>query len=48
MLDMSVTCETSQVLRGWLKEVAEENIQDMSVTFEVFHVERDWLKEESE
>ncbi len=45
MADMSVTEEVFQVLRGWLKEESEENIQDMSVTFEVFHVERDWLKD---
>ena len=35
--DMSVTCETFQLSRGWSKERAAKNISDMSVTREVFH-----------
>ena len=37
---MSVTDETFQALRGWLKEVAPDNMKDMSVTDETSHDER--------
>ncbi len=44
---MVVTEEVFQVLRGWLKEVAERNISFMVVTEEVFQVEMLPLKEEA-
>ena len=43
MEDMSVTSETSQLLRGWLKLLALWNILDMSVTEETFQLLRGWL-----
>ncbi len=42
---MVVTEEVSQVLRGWLKEEAERNMEDIVVTEEVFQVEMLPLKE---
>ena len=45
MLAMSVTEETSQESRGWLKEAASRNIQPMSVTEETSQELRGWLKE---
>ena len=36
---------TYQLPRGWLKEVAPENIKYMSVTEETSQVSRGWLKE---
>ena len=45
MLTMSVTCETSQVSRGWSKEAASANIQDMSATEETSQSEMSRLKE---
>ena len=42
---MSVTEETFQESRGWLKEVAYQNMWDMSVTEETFQESRGWLKE---
>ena len=42
---MSVTDETSQELRGWLKEVAPRNIHLISVTEDTFQELRGWLKE---
>ena len=44
MAAMSVTEETSQKSRGWLKAVAPANISAMSVTEEVSQVEMSWLK----
>ena len=44
---MSVTEETFQSLRGWLKEKASRNMPCMSVTEETSHVLRGWLKEEA-
>ena len=41
---MSVTPETFQSLRDWLKEMASWNIRDMVVTDETFQSLRDWLK----
>ena len=46
MLDMRVTEETSQVSRGWLKEVAlGEHAGPCQVTEETSQVSRGWLKE---
>ena len=42
---MLVTFETSQELRGWLKEEAKPNMPDMSVTDETSQELRGWLKE---
>ena len=47
MLDISVTEETSQLLRGWLKDSAWPNISDISVTEETFQEEMSPLKEEA-
>ena len=44
---MSVTEETIQVLRVWLKEVAPSNMLYMSVTEETFQLERSPSKEEA-
>ena len=42
---MSVTEETSQVSRGWLKEEACQNKPRISVTEETSQSEMSWLKE---
>ena len=42
---MSVTCETFQDERFWLKDSVWANIQDMSATRETFQDEIFWLKE---
>ena len=42
---MSVTLETSQEERGWLKESARLNISLMSVTLDTSQEERGWLKD---
>ena len=44
---MSVTAETSQEFRGWLKEEAPSNMDSMLVTFETFQMEISPLKEEA-
>ena len=44
MPNMLVTFETSQLLRGWLKEVAKSNMSDMSVTEKTSQALRGWLK----
>ena len=44
---MFLTEETSQSLRGWLKEEAKANMKDMSVTEETSQALRGWLKEEA-
>ena len=41
---MSVTFEVSQDSIGWLKTLAEFNIEAMSVTFEVSQDPIGWLK----
>ena len=47
MRTISVTEETSQVSRGWLKEEASANRWDMSVTEETFQEEILPLKDEA-
>ena len=44
---MSVTDETSQALRGWLKSEAPSNMEPMSVTDETSQSPRGWAKEEA-
>ena len=39
MLPMSVTCETFQLSRCWLKVLAWKNIRSMLITFETFQPE---------
>ena len=47
MDSMSVTDETFQEFRGWLKAEAPANMKDMSVTPETFHEFRGRLKAEA-
>ena len=42
---MSVTRDTSQLDRSWLKDFATLNIAVMSVTRDTSHLDRSWLKE---
>ena len=44
---MSVTLDTFQEARGWLKEEAWKNMWDRSVTLDTFQEEMSPLKEEA-
>jgi len=41
---MSVTLETSQLVKSWLKTSASLNMAFMFVTLAVFQLESGWLK----
>ena len=45
MYERSVTDETSQLSRGWLKEAASQNMLDRSVTEDTSQKEMSPLKE---
>jgi hypothetical protein len=45
--EKSVTLETFQFDRSWLKAVAFQNMPNMLVTLETFQLEMSWLKEEA-